>query len=227
MTIFRVQHKIHSSAIFVKIHLVSYILILINVLLLINGCSGEKITQKPEMYQDAFSLNSGWHLSEDASAKVTIENGVLEIVVHEPGQVAWSSHESRWQNFELEVTTEQISGPVDNEYGVLVRMDNDTSFYVFSISGDGYARAALFQDNGWIVLGPDWTPHTAINQGSSTNVLKVIAQDTLMSFSVNDIKVLSVEDTSLQKGNIGLYAGAFTEGGVAITFDNLSVTGLP
>lgn len=197
------------------------------VLLITNACSPGTALEKEIVWTDSFESIQGWQLSADASATVGIEDGVLKVEVHTPGQVAWSAHESVWKNFHLTVVTEQQSGPLDNEYGVLVRMDNDTSFYVLSISGDGYARAALFQNETWTVLGNDWTPIPYIQQGLSANTLSVNAQDTSLTLSVNGESVLQIDDATLSKGTIGLYAGAFGEGGVVITFDDLEVTSLP
>jgi hypothetical protein len=207
--------------------LVFIVIGLVGVLILTNACVASHGSQPNEVYKDAFDTNQGWQLSTDASATINIGDGVLTIEVHTPGQVAWSAHQSTWKNIQLSVVTEQIAGPLDNEYGVLIRMENDTSFYVFSISSDGYARAALYQNASWTVLGADWTPYPIINQGLNTNTLTVKAVDSTLALSVNGEAVLEVEDVTLDKGMIGLYAGAFGEGGVVIAFDDLEVSPLP
>ncbi len=222
------SEKQFSMILVPRIHRIGLLGILsICLLLMIQACSSGTIREQESVWTESFDSNHGWLLSDDASATVNIEDGVLKVEVYEPGQVAWAAHESVWKNFELTVTTEQLSGPIDNEYGVLVRMDNDTSFYVLSISGDGYARAALYQDEGWTVLGNDWTLFPHIQQGLSANTLSVTAQDTSLSLTVNGETVFQVDDATLSKGSIGLYAGAFGEGGVVITFDDLEVTSLP
>ncbi len=212
--------NVHRTRLYFTLLLVCLLLIIIS------ACSAGP-AQDEAVWKDAFDTNQGWQLSTDASAAVSIEDGVLKVEVYTPGQVAWAAHESVWRNFRLTVVTEQQSGPLDNEYGVLVRMDNDTSFYVLSISGDGYARAALYEEESWTVLGADWTPNPHINQGLNTNTLSVTAQDTSLTLSVNGETVLQVDDATLTKGTLGLYAGAFGEGGVVIAFDNLEVTQLP
>ena len=94
---------------------------------------------------------------------------------------------------------------------------------VFSISGDGYARAAWYNSGTWNLLGSDWIPSDAIHQGAATNVLELEARGTTFVFSVNGTQVLQVEDAELAKGDIGLYAGAFNEADVVVDFDNLEV----
>lgn len=176
---------------------------------------------------ETFDGPGDWHLSSDATADVAVEDGQLRIHVLEEGQVAWASIERVYSDFKLKVEATQISGPIDNEYGVLVRMDGDQRFYAFSISGDGYVRIARYETDAWEILGPDWQPSDAVNQGNATNVLEVEAAGAQLTFRVNGEQVLQVEDAAYAKGSIGLYAGAFSEGDVVVAFDNLEVEPLP
>ena len=54
-------------------------------------------------------------------------------------------------------------------------------------------------------------------------MLEVEAVGAQLTFRVNGEQVLQVEDTTLTKGDVGFYAGAFSEGDVVIAFDNLEV----
>jgi hypothetical protein len=140
--------------------------------------------------------------------------------------VAWAVAERTFADFDLQVDATQLAGPADNEYGVLVRMEGDTRFYAFSVSGDGYVRASRYDDGRWEILGSDWTAHAAVNQGAVTNTLAIEARGSQFAFSVNDEQVLQVEDGALASGEVGLYAGAFDEAGVHIAFDDLMVEGI-
>ena len=130
------------------------------------GCAAISET---EAWHEDFESAEAWRLSSDAVADVAVTEGQLRIHVLQPGQVAWASTERTWVDLHVAVDATQISGPVDNEYGVLIRMDEDDRFYAFSVSGDGYARAARFQDGAWSVLGSDWTPVDAVRQGMATD----------------------------------------------------------
>ncbi len=154
-------------------------------------------------------------------------DGALRVHVFEVGQVAWASAGRTYGNFRLTVEATQVSGPADNEYGVLVRMQDDQHFYAFSISGDGYVRAARYNGASWIILGPDWSESDAVHQGEATNILEVEATGATFVFRVNGVQVLQIEDATYAKGDIGLYAGTFSEGDVVITFDKLEVEPLP
>jgi hypothetical protein len=173
-------------------------------------------------YTDAFDAPGAWGLSADAAARISIAEGQFRVEIHEPSQIAWgAAGRELGEFFRLEVEATPLEGPVDNEYGVLLRMAGDARFYAFSISGDGYARAALYDQGAWTVLGSDWTPSDAIRQGMGTNTLAVECRDGAYAFLVNGTKVLEIEDTTLTKGDLGLYAGTFGEGGLVVAFDDL------
>ncbi len=178
-------------------------------------------------WTEPFDASGDWRLSADAAADVAVRDGALRVHVFEVGQVAWASADRTYGNFRLAVEATQISGPADNEYGVLVRMQDDQHFYAFSVSGDGYVRAARYNGASWIILGPDWSESDAVNQGEATNVLELEVTGATFIFRVNGTQVLQIEDATYAQGDIGLYAGTFSEGDVVITFDNLEVEPLP
>ncbi|HQE92721.1 MAG TPA: DUF1080 domain-containing protein [Anaerolineae bacterium] len=180
-------------------------------------------SRRSATWSEPFDAPGDWHLSSDAAANVAVEDGVLRVHVIEVGQVAWASAGRTYDDFRLTVEATQVSGPADNEYGVLVRMQDDQHFYAFSVSGDGYVRAARYDGTSWIILGPDWSASAAVNQGAAMNVLEVEVTGGTFIFRVNDTQVLQVEDATYTRGDIGLYAGSFSEGDVVITFDNLEV----
>lgn len=187
------------------------------------ACAGHK----GGVWHEPFDEAGEWRLSSDAAAEVFLSEGRLIVAVSEVGQIAWTSTPRTYTDFVVAVDAEQLSGPDDNEYGVLVQMEGDASFYAFSVSGDGYARAAYYDGGVWTVLGNDWFATEAVHQGAALNRLAVEAQGSVYIFRVNDQEVLRVEHTARQKGDIGLYAGAFSEAGVVIAFDNLEVEPLP
>ncbi len=181
-----------------------------------------------QTWQESFDDVGDWLISSDAAADVTVADGQLVVHIRQPGQLAWARTDRSFKNFHLTVDATQVSGPLDNEYGVLFRMDGDNSFYVFSISGDGYVRVAHYDRGTWLLLGSDWTPSTAIQQGAATNRLEIVAEGSTLTFWVNGVQVTSVTGAdALRRGDIGLYAGAFNEPGVVIAFDNLIVEPLP
>lgn len=197
---------------------------LILMLITLTACGRESV---PAVWNEPFDDAEAWRLRSDAAAELEIRDGRLHILILQPGQVAWAVAEQTYTDFKVRVDATQIAGPLDNEYGVLVRMEEDARFYAFSISGDGYVRASRYDDGRWEVLGPDWTAYEAVNQGEATNTLTVEAQGVQFTFLVNDEQVLQVEDDTFARGEIGLYAGAFNAPDVHIAFDNLRVEKIP
>jgi hypothetical protein len=196
------------------------------VLIALTGC-GAAESAPAESWHVTFDDGAGWVMSSDAVADVAVVDGALQVHVIEPGQIAWGSSERSWRDLHLTVDATQVSGPLDNEYGVLLRMKDDQDFLAFSVSGDGYVRAARYGSGTWTVLGSDWTPSDAVRQGEATNRLEIVAQGGQFEFTVNGQSVLQVEDAALVQGTIGLYAGAFSEGDVVVSFDNLDVEPVP
>jgi hypothetical protein len=148
----------------------------------------------------------------------------MRILIRMPNSLAWASAERDFSNFRLAVEATQIAGPDDNEYGVLVRMEDPDHFYCFSVSGDGYYLVSKYNGETWETLsGDDWLFSDAIHLGAATNLLEVVCQGGTMTLLVNGIQLVEVNDTSYTRGDVGLYAGSFFEPGVEIHFDDIRV----
>jgi hypothetical protein len=185
-------------------------------------------TARPEAnlpwYDDFSDPASGWHAEVDAGAEVGYHDGVLRILVQEANLLAWAFGGHEFSDFRLAVDATQVAGPDDNEYGVLVRIQDREHLYRFSISGDGYYQVTKHTDAGWQLMTAEWAASEAIHTGAATNHLEVVCQGSTITFFVNDQQLTQVEGADYRQGDIGLYAGAFYEPGVEIHFDNLSIT---
>jgi major membrane immunogen (membrane-anchored lipoprotein) len=167
---------------------------------------------------------SGWQAESDAAAEVAYYDGVMRVLVKSPNSLAWAYSERELSDFGLTVEATQVSGPDDNEYGVLVRVKDPEHFYRFSISGDGYYLVSKHDGEEWEVLsGEDWASSEAIHQGMAVNLLEVACRGETMVFLVNGIQLAEVRDSSYPRGGVGLYAGSFFEPGVEIHFDDWRV----
>jgi hypothetical protein len=187
---------------------------------LLTACGGEELS-----WSDDFSdPSSGWLAESDASAEVEYRDGTMHVLVKAPNSLAWASIERELDDFRVAVEATQAGGPDDNEYGVLVRMQDADHFYCFSISGDGYYLVSKYDGKEWEALsGDDWLPADAINLGMAMNLIEIVCQGTTMTFLVNGVQLATVEDNSYSRGGIGLYAGSFFEPDVQVYFDNLRV----
>jgi hypothetical protein len=190
--------------------------------LLLVACAGGGEGALP--WSDDFSNpTSGWKTESDSSAEVAYQNGAMRIFVKTPNSLAWASAGRTFSDLRLTVEATQVAGPDDNEYGVLMRMQDPDHFYLFSISGDGYYLVSKYDGKERENLTGDWSTSDAIHRGAATNTLEVICQGSTMTFVVNGVQLAQIEDADYRTGDIGLYAGTFFEPGAEVHFDNLRV----
>jgi hypothetical protein len=196
------------------------VVVVVASLILLSACESADLP-----WADDFSdPTGGWLVESDASAQVEYHDGVMRILIRLPNSIAWAAAQREFSDFRLSVDATQMAGPDDNEYGVLLRMQDPQHFYRFSISGDGYYQVAKFDGVEWLILsGDDWLHSEVIHPGSATNRLQVLCQGSTMAFSVNGVELVEVQDSSYSRGDVGLYAGAFFEPDVEVHFDNLRV----
>lgn len=193
------------------------------VLFALASCSGEEGLPWSDDFSDP---SSGWQAESDASAEVRYDDGVMLVLVRWPDKLSWASAGRDLSDFRLSVVATQVSGPDDNEYGVLARMQDRQRFYIFAISGDGYYRVVKRDGDQEAQLSGDWAQSDAINQGVASNLLEIICKGETMTMLVNGVPLAQVRDTSYERGDIGLYAGTFRDPGtgVEIHFDDLTVS---
>jgi len=177
-------------------------------------------------FQDRFDdAQHGWTLVQNNQASITIRQGQLQIVVHQPDSLAWSvARDKSFADLTLDVDATPLAGPDDNDYGVIVRHVDDKNFYRFEISSDGYYNVQKRVKGKWEKLAPDWTPSGAIRKGKATNHLRVVCRGSTLTFYVNQVQLIQVTDASFVRGEIGVLAGTLTQPGVQIAFDNLQVS---
>jgi hypothetical protein len=123
----------------------------------------------------------------------------------------------------VEVDARIVRGASDVGYGLLFRLDaNGDNYYLLDVTRDG--RAGLFRytrPNFTTLI--DLTALDAINPGTGTNHLKLIAQGDQLSAYVNDQLLGTVRDTRLSVGRVALYIES-DEPNAEVAFDNLHVS---
>ncbi len=178
---------------------------------------------------DDFSTSRNAWLSEvTEQAEKGYEDGEFRITVYQPEYSTWSYPDPPrdFVDFALEADARRVSGPMSNEFGVLVRYQPATDeFYLFAISSDGFYVVEKYQAAEWQKL-VDWTESAAILQGEAVNRLRVTGQGDKLHFFVNGEPLTQVTDASFRSGSVGLFASTSEKGGVAVAFDNLRVRSL-
>ncbi len=168
-------------------------------------------------------------MSVESELELGYSDGEFHISVYDKNTAAWSNPQlpRSLMDYVLEVDARRVSGPADNEYGVLVRyQEASDDFYLFAVSSDGMYAVEQYHDGEWQVL-VKWAESAAVAEDAEVNHLRVVCQGTKMRFFVNGELLADVDDSSLGAGNIGLLASSADQAGVVVAFDNLRVAPSP
>jgi len=189
------------------------------------------------VFEDDFSgeKDCGWVLYNRGGTTASIEDGGLRISTNQPGQIWWTNPGQSLDDAIISVETRQLSGPDNNAYGIICRYQNETNFYTFLISGDGYYAIGKYQsgnDQVTYLSGIDASDPTddggyvfseAINQGVDTNQLRASCIGNELSLAVNGIPLETVTDPTFVTGDIGLGVSTLEQGTAVVEFNNLRV----
>jgi hypothetical protein len=181
------------------------------------------------LLEDDFSNpKSGWDRGADTDAEWGYQDGEYRILVHTEDMTVWANTHERYDLADLLMVVEarRVAGPLDNQYGVIVRYQDRANFYLFTVSSDGQYAVQMLCDDSWKDL-VQWTPSDVIRQDDGFNLLRVEARGSEMRFLVNGELLCVVQDATISSGSIGLAAGSFTEPEVEVRFDNLLVRQTP
>jgi hypothetical protein len=192
-----------------------------------------------------------WRLY-DGRLSTEIVDESLRITVNQVQSGPYSETQQHFGDFDLRVDATSVEGPLNNAYGVIFRLRDRESYYLFLVSSDGYYRVTR-RVNGDDHILSNWIRTPLIQQGIGvTNHLRVVARGNRFAFFINDQRVQlcipddpagestylnlreecvrgSMQDTlvdsSIATGQIGLIAQTLDEPGVIVDFDNLIVYG--
>ncbi|MGB1250087.1 MAG: hypothetical protein ACPG8W_05595 [Candidatus Promineifilaceae bacterium] len=202
-----------------------FIFLLALTTLLIAACRG----QQP--YTEIFDEAGTWRVGEDPDVNGQVIDGVYQFEVSADVGTFWTTAGENFRNGLYSVEVTQTDGPIDAGYGLMLRVDdNNDSFYLFEISGDGYAwigRCLAGCSEQTVLINDWWFETSAIKQGLGiSNELKVEANAGNLLFFINDIEVGRVTDSILSQGDVGLFVETIGLGDVTIQFDNVRVSPL-
>jgi hypothetical protein len=185
--------------------------------------------RRSDPYVETFDEPGNWRTGSDADVDGAVIDGTYDFLVKADELIIWTTAGENFADGVYEVEATQVSGPLDNGYGMLFRVDDENdNFYSFQISGDGYAWIGRYRNGGeeeaLPLVGEGWIETSAVNQGLSVvNRLRVRAESGNMIFLVNDHEIGRVTDNSFASGDIGLLVRTLGLGGVRVRFDNFAV----
>lgn len=189
------------------------------------------------LFQDDFSgRGGGWDsYTGDPEGLTDYADGEYRIKVDLDNTDFWSNPQTDdFADVVIEVDARRAGGPQENIFGVQCRYqqsgsgDNRTyKFYFLAIGSDGYATIGKV-DTSTAVEGDaytyfDYSENNAAIKPNEVNRIEARCVGSTLTLSVNGVQLLSVNDTSLTSGGVGLLSGTYDEPGVDIYFDNFVV----
>ncbi len=180
-------------------------------------------------FEDDFRVpHSAWYMGADADVQRFVEDEQFHIVVAPDDYWGWARLEDHnFTDFVLDVTTAQIGGPTDGEFGVLFRYQDSDNYYAAEISANGWLRVfKMVEDEKYDLV--QWETEPLVIEGlGNAHHLRVIAQESRLAFYINGTLAALVADDDFVDGRIALQAGTNDEGGVHVAFDDVRIASLP
>jgi hypothetical protein len=175
------------------------------------------------LYQEQFESNTtGWARIANDNGIMDYDQGGYRILVRQPKVNMWSTSEKDFSNVRVEADVIKLNGPDENRMGLMCRYSGG-NYYFFIISNDGYYVIGKFIGGMTLLLGQsEMQASDAIQKGTMNHLRADCIGDTL-TFYVNFTEVASATDPDFASGDVGLVAGAFSEAGVDVLFDNFVV----
>lgn len=183
------------------------------------------INQAPVLFKDDFSkYTGGWMTYQDSPSFAGYEQNGFRLMTVVPDYQIWSVPGLNFRNTQVFVQATKLDGTNDNLFGLLCRYQDESHYYAFVISSDGYF-GIYKQVEGQLALidqaHMDFSP--VINQGATGNDIQAVCLNDQLVLTVNDTKLLQVQDNTFSHGDVGVVAGCYAKPGVNILFDNFIV----
>lgn len=163
----------------------------------------------------------GWSLPAEARFVAQVEGGRLVLSLKPSRMVGWALSPFAFQDGQVEVEGTLLEGSSSTDYGLILE-NREGGFYRFAISADGYYGVFLYDRGNWRIL-VDWTTHSVIRTGRTTNHLRVRCAGPEMIFWVNGVEVARVQRGSDGGGGrVGVSIGTMVRGNARVAFERFA-----
>ena len=175
------------------------------------------------LYQEQFENNrTGWARFSNENGIMDYDGGGYRILVQQPQLNIWSTPEKDFADVRLEADVIKLNGPDENRMGLICRYRGG-DYYFFIISNDGYYVIGKFIGGLTLLLGQSEMQASGAIQTGTMNHLRADCIGDKLTFYINFSEVASATDADFSTGDVGVLAGAFSEPGVDVLFDNFVV----
>ena len=175
------------------------------------------------LFEDKFETNvSGWDRIANDGGIMDYDSGGFRILVRQANMNYWSTPEKNFGDVRVEADVTRLNGPTENRTGLICRYQHG-DYYFFIVSNDGYYGIGKFIGGQTLLLGQSTMLPSEFIQKDALNHLRADCIGNTLTLYVNFNQIASVQDSDFANGDIGVLAGAFTEPGVDVLFQNFVV----
>lgn len=152
--------------------------------------------QENVYFRDDFNNNSNnWDLEDNRNANSEIENGHF-VIKHKRKNSSWRFWKSIYLNvskdFTIEAKMKQITGGLDNGYGLVWGSNGWGKSYSFVITSRGSFKVYGYKSEEYFEV-QQWKKIGNIKPIGSYNNLKIVKKGDDLNFYVNDLRVLTAK----------------------------------
>jgi hypothetical protein len=175
------------------------------------------------LYHEEFADNaSGWDRIANDGGIMDYDSGGYRILVRQPKLNFWATPEKNFGDVRVEADVTKLNGPDENRTGLICRYQRG-DYYFFIISSDGFYALGKFIGGQTLLLGQEQMRSSELILPNSMNHLRADCIGDTLTFYVNFNQVASIQDSDFPTGDVGVLAGAFTQPGVDVLFQNFVV----
>lgn len=175
-----------------------------------------------KILDEDFSSGRGWYEEEGENfGFMYVDEGYL-IYVNLRQATIWSIRDVERDDIRLEISAEQVAGPMDGYYGVTCRHQDQDNYYALVISNNGTFGIGRMLGGEFEFMQEGNAPEGIINANGDNQMTADCIDNSLILYA-NNIKLLEVQDENFQSGVYGLVAGTRLNDGIEVVFKQLTV----
>lgn len=175
-------------------------------------------------WDDFNDTSGGWPIYVSEYGEYVYAAGAYRLTVNTPFYDIWALSGHAYQDVQVEVDAARLAGPPINMYGLICRAVEETKFYFFVISSDGYYTIGKMTGSQASLLGQEMMAYNSgIAGGEGINHLRFDCINTTLTGYINGQMVALTDDSDYRQGDAGVIAGSFDEAGVQVYFDDFVV----
>jgi hypothetical protein len=183
---------------------------------------------KLELQDDFSNPSSGWQVANLPKYSAAYSNGRYVISIKTADYLQLCNLSGMRSNCIIEVETNNTGRATDNSSsGIVFGWRDAMTYSVFFVNAtEGTYFAGTHISTGWSPL-INWKKSSAIKTGKEINILRLKKIGEQITVYINGTELSTVDDDSVQSGQIGLGVSSFKSAPCSYAFDNFKLYELP